>query len=114
VSGPCRGAKHDLSVFRDGGLKEKNKNGKLLNVDRGYQSSRLDERCLSCPNPLDSEVLYNYKSPSRRCGETFNGRLGVRYSLVGADPDYQVPKEEFHPLGFVQAQAVLCDVKAKC
>jgi hypothetical protein len=47
VSGPYRGAKHDLSVFRDGGLKGKNQNGKLLNVDRGYQSSRLDERCLS-------------------------------------------------------------------
>jgi hypothetical protein len=62
VSGPYRGAKHDLSVFRDGGLKEKIQNGKLLNVDRGYQSSRLDEPCLSCPNPLDSEVFYSYKS----------------------------------------------------
>jgi hypothetical protein len=81
VSGPYRGAKHDISVFRDGGLKEKVQIGKLLNVDRGYQSSRPDERCLSCPNPLDSNVLYNYKSRSRLCGETFNGRL-KQYSIL--------------------------------
>jgi hypothetical protein len=43
VSRPYRGAKHDLSVFRDGGLKERIQIGKLLNMDRGYQSSRLDE-----------------------------------------------------------------------
>jgi hypothetical protein len=75
VSGPYRGAKHDMSVFWEGRLKDKVQDGKLLNVDRGYQSSKPDERMLSCPNPLDSEELYNYKSRSCLRGETFNGRL---------------------------------------
>jgi hypothetical protein len=75
VSGPYCGAKHDISVFREGGLKDKIQDGKLLNVDRGYQSSKPDERMLSCRNPLDSEELYNYKSRSRLRGETVDGRL---------------------------------------
>jgi hypothetical protein len=45
VSGPERGGKHDLTIFREG-LKEKIADGKRLNVDRGYRSSRPDERML--------------------------------------------------------------------
>lgn len=74
ISGPHRGAKHDLTIFREG-LKAQIQPGKLVIADRGYTSSRPDERMLSIPNPMDSEELNNFKSRARLRQETFNGRL---------------------------------------
>jgi hypothetical protein len=80
VSGPHAGGKHDLTIFREG-LKQKIVDGKRVNVDRGYRSSRADERMLSIPNACDSKLLCNFKSRSRLRGETFNGRL-KKYEIL--------------------------------
>jgi hypothetical protein len=74
ISGPHRGGKHDITIFREG-LKDKIKQGKKLPVDRGYKSSKLDEGMLSPPCALDSKELNNFKSRARLRQETFNGRL---------------------------------------
>jgi len=74
ISGPYRGGKHDITIFREG-LKHKFAPGKKCNVDRGYQSSRSDEKMLCTPNEADCSELCNFKSRSRLRGETFNGRL---------------------------------------
>jgi hypothetical protein len=74
ISGPHRGGKHDLTIFREG-LKQKIEEGKLAIVDRGYVTSKPDERMLSQPNACDSKGLNNFKSRARLRQETFNGRL---------------------------------------
>jgi hypothetical protein len=74
ISGPHKGAKHDITIFREG-LKDKVKDGKKIIVDRGYISNKPDERMLSQPSALDSKELNNFKSRARLRQETFNGRL---------------------------------------
>jgi hypothetical protein len=74
ISGPYRGGKHDITIFREG-LKQKIKPGGKAIVDRGYVSSRHDEQMLSQPNACDSKALNNFKSRARLRQETFNGRL---------------------------------------
>ena len=75
VSGPHRGAKGDLTIFRED-LFPKVAKGKLLNADRGFRSKRQAEKdVLSLPNPSDSAELSRFKSRSRLRLETFNGRL---------------------------------------
>jgi hypothetical protein len=75
ISGPRRGAKHAITIFREG-LKDKVKDGKKSIVDRGYISNKPDERrMLSQPSALDSKELNNFKSRARLRQETFNGRL---------------------------------------
>ena len=74
ISGPHRGGKHDLTIFREG-LKAKMPPGKLVIADRGYNTSNADEKMLSQPNDLDSKELNNFKSRARLRQETYNGRL---------------------------------------
>lgn len=74
INGPFRCGKHDLTVFRDG-LKAKMPPGKLVNADRGYITSRADERMLATPNTMDPAALQNFKSRVRLRHETFNGRI---------------------------------------
>jgi hypothetical protein len=64
ISGPHRGGKHDLTIFREG-LKNKIKPGKKAIVDRGYATSEPDEKMLSQPNETDSKRLNNFKSQAR-------------------------------------------------
>ena len=71
-------------------------------VDRGYQSSRPDERMLSLPNACDSELLYNFKSRSRLRGETFNGRL-KKYEIL--NQTFRHGREK-HSLAFLAAVVV--------
>ena len=80
ISGPHRGGKHDLAIFREG-LKHRIAPGKKLNVDRGYRSSRLTETMLAPPNEMDSPELHNFKSRGRLRGETLNGRL-KKYEIL--------------------------------
>ena len=42
ISGPHRGAKHDLTIWREGGLKAKMPPGKLGIIDQGYDTSMMD------------------------------------------------------------------------
>jgi hypothetical protein len=74
ISGPHRGGKHDLAIFREG-LKHKIAPGKRVIADRGYITSKADEKMLSPPDDMDSKALYNFKSRARLRHETFNGRL---------------------------------------
>jgi hypothetical protein len=74
ISGPHCGGKHDLTIFREG-LKGKISPGKLVIADRGYVTSKADEKLLSTPDVMDSTALYNFKSRARLQHETFNGRL---------------------------------------
>ena len=77
ISGPHRGGKHDLSIFREG-LKQKMLElpGKLVNADLGYRTSEWDEvGMMAYPNSMDPEQLMEFKSRGRCRQETFNGRL---------------------------------------
>jgi hypothetical protein len=74
ISGPHRGGKRDITIFREG-LKQKIKPGGKAIIDRGYVSSRRDEQMLSQPDTCDSKALNNFKSRARLRQETFNGRL---------------------------------------
>jgi hypothetical protein len=47
----------------------------LVYADRGYNSNLADKSMLSTPNTMDSMGLQNFKSRSRLCLETLNGRL---------------------------------------
>jgi hypothetical protein len=76
ISGPYRGAEHDMTMLRRGGLLDKIQPGKKAIADRGYRSSREEVKSkISLPNPYDSKELNNLKSRARLRHETFNGRL---------------------------------------
>jgi DDE superfamily endonuclease len=79
INGPFRGGKHDMTVFREDGLKAKmlaTAPGKIAIADRGYATSRPDEvAILATPNETDPEALGNFKRRVRCRHETFNGRI---------------------------------------
>ena len=92
LAGPYKGGVHDLTIFRESGLKQKLlslnrtvrgvRRVKLTLADAGYSSSEKDEVGLfSVPNPQDPQVLARYKSRGRLRHETFNGRLKFFGSL---------------------------------
>ncbi len=74
ISEQYRGGEHDMTIFRQQ-LKHKIKPWKKAIADRGYQTSREDEKMLSQPNHRDSKELNKFKSRARLRHETFNGRL---------------------------------------
>jgi hypothetical protein len=80
ISGPHRGGKHDMEIFREG-LKHMIAPGKRVIADRGYQTNREDEKMLSLPSHLDSKELYRFKSRARLRHETFNGRVHAFKSM---------------------------------
>lgn len=43
INGPFDGGMHDLTIFREKGLKEKLKRWKMAIVDRGYTSDEKEE-----------------------------------------------------------------------
>lgn len=89
IAGPYKGAVHDLTIFREGGLKDEVirmnqtvrgvRKVKLCVADRGYHSDEKkhpgDNNFFSLPNGQDSKLLNNYKSRGRLRHETFNMRL---------------------------------------
>ena len=74
VNGPFKGGVHDLTMFRSG-LKQKIAPGKKVIADKGYRTSKPDEKMLSIPNPEDSAELQNFKTRVRCRHESFNSRL---------------------------------------
>jgi hypothetical protein len=84
MSGPHRGGKHDMMIFREG-LKGKIRQDKKVIVDRGYgrgcAAKRPDKRMLSQPNECDSKELNKFKSRARLRQENFNGRL-KKYAVL--------------------------------
>ena len=78
VNGPFRGGKHDMTIFREDGLKEKmlETGGKMVIADRGYRSSRPDEvNMMATPNESDPKGLGKFKSRGRCRMESLNSRL---------------------------------------
>ncbi|CAJ1947667.1 unnamed protein product [Cylindrotheca closterium] len=66
ISGPHKGGKHDLTIFQEGGLKQKLKRWKQAIVDRGYTTSKEDEKYILCiPRETDSVTLNEYKGRAR-------------------------------------------------
>jgi hypothetical protein len=75
INGPFRGGKHDVTIFREDGLKAKMLSaapGKIANGDRGYVG---EVGIMATPNENDHEALAKFKSRARLRHETFNGRL---------------------------------------
>ena len=77
INGPFKaGEKHDITVFREEGLKAIMPEGKIGIFDRGYKTSRADEvDMIAFPNAADSNELAAFKSRARARHETLNGRL---------------------------------------
>ena len=76
LDGPFRGGENDLNMFRNE-LKAKIPEGKLVIVDRGFESGQdpTEKEILATPNPCDSKALAKFKSRARCRHETFNGRI---------------------------------------
>jgi hypothetical protein len=76
ISGPHRGGKHVKVIFCEA-LKDKIRPGKMVITDRVYGAKATpdDHAKLALPNPMDDQVLANFKARARCRHETFNGRL---------------------------------------
>jgi DDE superfamily endonuclease len=85
MNGPFRGGKHDMTIFRDDGLKDKlQASGKLAIADGGYKSSDPDESMiLAVPSKMDSRELSEFKARARCRHESFNGRIKNFSVLTG-------------------------------
>jgi hypothetical protein len=76
ISGPFRGAEHDMTMLTKGGLLDKVADGKMCVADRGYKSNKPEIKAkLSLPNEHDPTKINNFKSWARLRHETLNGRL---------------------------------------
>jgi len=73
ISGPHRGGKHELEIFREG-LKQKVKPWKKVIADRGYKSEE-EKLIFSLPSTTDTKENNEFKRRARLRHETFNGRL---------------------------------------
>lgn len=72
MNGPFPASKHDITIFRAGGLKEKIPDGKLVIGDNGY---RGEPYIISTPNSHDREDVRRLKKRARARHETFNGKI---------------------------------------
>lgn len=100
MNGPFPAATHDITIFRDHGLKEKLRQGKRIIADRGYKGEPI---WLSVPNHFDSKALANFKSRARCRHEAFNGHLKC-YACLSDTFSHGDAK---HKLAF-EAVAVTC------
>ena len=84
ASGPEKASVHDMTMFRNNGLKAKMLQlpGKMIIGDGGYQTAEPDEiNMISTPNPVDPEGLRNFKSRVRLRHETINSRM-KQYAIL--------------------------------
>lgn len=76
VNGPFPGGRHDLTIFREDGLKERMPEGKIAVLDRGYQTSKPDEvNMLATPQLGDNLEMHRFMSRVRCRTETVMDRL---------------------------------------
>ena len=78
ISGPHKPTRHDLTIFRDDGLKEmwlRDFHDKCVVVDLGGRSSEDDESMLAFPNSRDPLPLKKMKSMARCREEDVNGGM---------------------------------------
>lgn len=72
VNGPFKASRHDITIFRRCGLKDKIPEGHRVIADNGYQGEKL---VVSTPNAHDPHALRKFKSRARARHESFNGKL---------------------------------------
>ena len=76
VNGPFAGGRHDLTIFREDGLKDAMPDGKIGALDRGHQTSKPDEvNVLATPQMGDNPEIHRFMSRVRCRTETAMGRL---------------------------------------
>ena len=87
INGPYKGGEHDLSMFRQGKMKNEMERlsdmGKKAIVDRGYRSGvdPKEGNYFSFPDLMDTKDLHSFKTRARLRHETFNGRLKM-YNIL--------------------------------
>ena len=100
ISGPHRGGKHDLKIFKEG-LMKKIPLGALAIADRGYKAKTTSEEAyakLSIPSGTDSETLQKFKTRARLRLETLNGRLKKYESLNSTFRHGELHKDVFEAI----------------
>jgi hypothetical protein len=76
LTGEHLSSKHDLTTFREDGLKDVIPDGKKVVADQGYRGDEVGAGLpISTPCSHDSELLRTFKSRARARHETFNGRI---------------------------------------
>jgi len=96
LSGFYKGATHDLTMFRNSGLKQKwlqDAPGKYIIADLGYETSAEDEGMLAFPNSNDPLQLKKFKSLSRCRQEDVNGRMS-KWKCLQYEFTHTVEKHE--------------------
>ena len=72
MNGPFKAGRHDITIFRRAGLKDKIPPGHRVIADNGYKGEAL---VVSTPNSHDPTILRKFKSRARARHESFNGRI---------------------------------------
>ena len=77
IYGPCKGGKHDKTMFIDSGLRDKIPVQKKGVTDRVYgdKKNKKHNMKLCLPNPMDDKKTAKLKSRMQCRHETFDGRL---------------------------------------
>ena len=101
INGPFCGGKHDMTIHKEDGLKNKLKPHKRATVDRGHSDTK--ERNLSRCSGLDSKELDNFKARASLCHETFNGRL-KNFAILRETFRHEKPK---HKIAFEAVCAMI-------
>ena len=96
IGKPCRASKADITIFREGGLKQKFLEifpGKYIIVDLGYRSSQEDEKMLAYPNSSDLIPLKKFKSLARCRQEDVNARMS-KFKVLNYEFEHSIEKHE--------------------
>lgn len=96
INGPFKATRHDITVFRLNGLKQKLLNDfpdKYVTVDLGYITSELDERMLAWPNSKDPLPLKKFKSLGRCREEDINARFS-KFMCMNREFTHSVAKHK--------------------
>jgi len=96
MNGPFKATRHDLTIFREDGLKEKvlalgQNPRKFVICDLGYRSSEKDEMLLAVPSSRDRPKLKKFKSLARCRQEDMNGRM-AKFKILSDEFTYSVEK----------------------
>ena len=78
INGPFKATRHDITIFRHDGLKQKLQQDYpdgLVVCDLGYRTSEPDEGMLAFPNSKDPPALKKFKSLCRCREEDINARM---------------------------------------